>query len=75
MCDGANYKGSMAEPIEMVSLNVLIPLPIKQALEKAQVVDGRPEYSLAHVARVVLARALGANMHLRLEDAGEEASS
>ena len=69
----------MADPIEMVALNVLIPLAAKRALERACVVEGRPEYSLAHVSRVVLVRALAANMHLRIEeadvDAGEEAAS
>ncbi len=71
----------MADPtIEMEALNVLIPRSLKRALEKAQVVKGRPEYSLAAVSRIVLTRALAANLHLRLEeaadgDAGEEAAS
>lgn len=74
----------MPEPTE--ALNVMVPRSLKRALEKAQVVKGRPEYSLAAVTRIVLARAISANMHLHLEeapaegeaadvDAGEEASS
>ena len=62
-------------------VNVKVPRALRRALDRACVMRPPPavgRYTLADVVRIVLARALAANMHLRLEeaadvDAGEEA--
>ena len=57
-------------------INARVPAAVRAALDRACVVDGLPRYKLAEVVRIVLRRAIAANMHLRLDaDAGEETAS
>ena len=61
-------------------INVKVPMALRRALDRACVARPAPGvgvYKLAEVVRIVLARAIEANMHLRLEeaDAGEEAGA
>ena len=58
----------------MAIINAEVPRALRETLDRARVVNGIPRYKLAEVVRIVLARAIDANMHLRL-DAGEEAAS
>ena len=67
----------MADPTnekDMAIINAEVPRALRETLDRARVVDGIPRYKLAEVVRIVLARAIDANMHLRL-DAGEEGQS
>lgn len=62
-------------------LNVKISRKMRRTLDKACVMRPPPgvgRYTLSDVVRIALARAIDANMHLRLDeagDAGEEAAS
>lgn len=67
----------MADPTtekDMAIINAEVPRALRETLDRARVVDGIPRYKLAEVVRIVLARAIEAKLHERL-DAGEEAAS